>query len=160
MEKRRVVITGIGAITPYGAGTDVLWENLIKGNSCITTIENFDTEGQTVTIAGEIKDKDFDTSKYLDPKQAKRMDKYMQVGVIAADIAIKDANITISDYDPYKIGVILGSAAGGFRTFETNHLTMLDRGPTKCSPFTVPMLIVNMASGKVAEKYGLKGINK
>lgn len=160
MEKRRVVITGMGAVTPIGVGVDNFWKGLIEGKNGISTIENFDTEGQTVTIAGEIKKEDLNVEDYINPKEVKRMDRYTQLGIIAADEAIKDAGLDTAGYDPYRVGVIVSSAAGGFKAFEDGHLAMLEKGPTKCTPFTVPMLIVNMASGRISVKYGFKGLNK
>ncbi len=160
MEKRRVVITGLGAVTPCGVGVDKFWKSMLEGKSGITTIERMDTEKQTVKIAGEIKDKDFNPEDYIDPKEAKRMDRFTQFAVAAADEAIADAKLDEAGYDPYRIGVIVSSAAGGFNTFEKSHCTMIDRGPTKASPFTVPMLIVDMASGRISIKHGYKGINK
>ena len=97
---------------------------------------------------------------YINPKEAKRMDRYTQLGIIAADEAIKDAGLDTAGYDPYKVGVMVSSAAGGFKSFEDGHLAMLEKGPTKCTPFTIPMLIVNMASGRISVKYGFKGLNK
>lgn len=160
MGKRRVVITGMGAVTPIGVNVDKFWSNLVEGKNGISTIENFDLEGQTVTIAGEIKDKDLNIEEHINPKEAKRMDRYTQLGLIAADEAIKDAGLETAGYDPYRVGVIVSSAAGGFKAFEDAHLSMLDKGPTKCTPFTIPMLIVNMASGRISVKYGFKGLNK
>ena len=143
MAKRRVVITGMGAVTPCGIGVDNFWQSMINGKSGISVIEQMDTELQTVKIAAEIKDKDFNPEQYIDPKDAKRMDRYTQFAVVAADEAIKDSGLVDAGYDPYKVGVIVSSAAGGFNTFEKNHLAMIDRGPTKGSPFTIPMLIVD-----------------
>ena len=160
MGKRRVVITGMGAVTPIGVGVDKFWASLVEGKGGISTIEKFDLEGQTVTIAGEIKDKDLNVEDYINPKEAKRMDRYTQLGIIAADEAIKDAGLDTAGYDPYKVGVMVSSAAGGFKSFEDGHLAMLEKGPTKCTPFTIPMLIVNMASGRISVKYGFKGLNK
>ena len=160
MEKRRVVVTGLGVVTPCGVGVDNFWKSMLEGKSGITTIERMDTEKQTVKIAGEIKDKDFNPEDYIDPKEAKRMDRFTQFAVAAADEAIADAKLDEAGYDPYRIGVIVSSAAGGFNTFEKSHCTMIDRGPTKASPFTVPMLIVDMASGRISIKHGYKGINK
>ena len=160
MTKRRVVITGMGAVTPCGIGVDNFWQSMINGKSGISLIEQMDTELQTVKIAAEIKDKDFDPEQYIDPKDAKRMDRYTQFAVVAADEAIKDAGLVDAGYDPYKVGVIVSSAAGGFKTFEKNHIAMINKGPTKGSPFTIPMLIVDMASGRISMRYGFKGVNK
>ena len=160
MTKRRVVITGMGAVTPCGIGVQNFWNSMIEGKSGVSTIENMPLEGHTVTIAAEIKDKDFNPDDYLNPKEAKRMDRFTQFAMVAADEAIKDAGIDDANIDPYRIGVIVSSAAGGFKTFEQNHLAMINRGPTKGSPFTVPMLIVDMASGRISMAHGYKGVNK
>ncbi len=160
MTKRRVVITGLGAVTPCGIGVDNFWKAMLEGKSGVSTIERINTEGQAVKIAAEIKDKDFNPEDYIDPKDAKRMDRFTQFGIVAADEAIADAGLDEAGYDPYRIGVIVSSAAGGFHTFEKNHLAMIEKGPTKGSPFTVPMLIVDMASGRVSIKHGYKGVNK
>ncbi len=160
MTKRRVVITGMGAVTPIGIGVDKFWDALLAGKSGVSLIESIDTERHTVKIAGEIKDKDFNPEDYLDPKDAKRMDRFTQFAMVAADEAIADSGIDEADIDPYRIGVIVSSAAGGFKTFEKNHIAMIEKGPTKGSPFTVPMLIVDMASGRISMKHGYKGINK
>ena len=160
MTKRRVVITGMGAVTPCGIGVDNFWSAMVNGKSGISLIESMDTELQSVKIAGEIKDKDFNPVDYIDAKDAKRMDRYTQFAVVAADEAIKDAKLDEADYDPYRVGVIVSSAAGGFKTFEKNHLAMINRGPTKGSPFTIPMLIVDMASGRISMRHGFKGVNK
>ena len=160
MTKRRVVITGMGAVTPIGIGVDKFWNALLAGKSGVSLIESIDTERHTVKIAGEIKDKDFNPEDYLDPKDAKRMDRFTQFAMVAADEAIADSGIDEADIDPYRIGVIVSSAAGGFKTFEKNHIAMIEKGPTKGSPFTVPMLIVDMASGRISMKHGYKGINK
>ncbi len=160
MNKRRVVITGLGAVTPCGIGVDNFWKAMLEGKSGVSTIERINTEGQAVKIAAEIKDKDFNPEDYIDPKDAKRMDRFTQFGIVAADEAIADAGLDEAGYDPYRIGVIVSSAAGGFHTFEKNHLAMIEKGPTKGSPFTVPMLIVDMASGRISIKHGYKGVNK
>ncbi len=157
MSKRRVVVTGMGAVTPFGVGVKALWDNLVEGNSGISLTEGL-SEGHTVLISGQVKD--FDPEQYINPKDAKRMDRYTQFGLIAADEAIADAKLEGADIDPYRIGVIVSSAAGGFRTLEKSHKSILDRGPTKCSPFTIPMMIADMASGRISMKYGFKGVNK
>lgn len=158
MEKRRVVVTGIGAISPYGVGVKALWDNMIAGKSAISMIEGIDLTGHTVHIGGEIKN--FDVSAYMDSKEAKKMDRYMQFALAAADEAVKDAKLDIEKLDPYRFGVVVGSAAGGFQTIEKNHKMMIERGPTKCSPFTIPMIIADMGAGRIAIKYGAKGLNK
>lgn len=158
MSKRRVVVTGIGAISPYGVGADTLWNNLKAGKSGISTIENIPLDGHTVHIAGEIKN--FDENEYIDPKEAKKMDRYIHFAMVAADEAVKDSGITTANVDPYRYGVIVGAAAGGFKTIEKSHLSMISRGPTKCSPFTIPMIICDMGAGRISIKYGAKGVNK
>ena len=160
MTNRRVVITGLGAVTPLGVGIDKFWNNLIAGNSGVSNIENMPLDGHLVTFAAEIKNKDFNPEELLGPKEAKRMDRFTQFAIVAADEAIADSGINEANIDPYRIGVIVSAAAGGFNTFEKNHIAMLDRGPTKCSPFTVPMLIADMASGRISMKHGYKGVNK
>ncbi len=160
MTKRRVVITGMGAVTPCGIGVDKFWNSMLQGKSGVSLIEAIDTERHTVKIAAEIKDKDFNPEDYMDSKDAKRMDRFTQFAMVAADEAIADAKLDEAGIDPYRIGVIVSSAAGGFKTFEKNHIAMIEKGPTKGSPFTVPMLIVDMASGRVSMKHGYKGVNK
>ena len=158
MTKRRVVITGMGAVSPFGVGVDVLWNSLISGKSGISLTEAMDTTKHTVKISGECKT--FDPEQYIDPKEAKKMDRFTQFAIVAADEAIKDAKLEGIDVDPYRIGVMVSSAAGGFKTFEKSHKAIIDRGPTKCSPFTIPMMIVDMPSGRISMKYGYKGVNK
>lgn len=160
MSKRRVVVTGMGAVTPFGVGVDNLWKNITAGNSGIGSITAIELEKHSVHIAGEVKD--FDPLEHFDPKEVKKTDRFTQFALVAAEEAVKDSGLDIenSDLDPYRVGVIVGSAAGGFDTFEKQHQAMLDRGPTKCSPFTVPMLIVNIPAGKISMKYGAKGLNK
>ena len=159
MAKRRVVITGLGAVTPFGVGTDKFWQSLVEGKSGISTSESIDISKHVCKISGEVKN--FNPEEYIDPKEAKKMDRFIQFALVAADEAVKDAKLEeVHDVDPYKIGVIVSSAAGGFRTFEDNHVRILEKDPNKCSPFTIPMMIVNMASGRISMKYGFKGINK
>ena len=160
MTKRRVVITGLGAVTPCGINVKDFWNSMLNGKSGVSTFEAISTEGHAVTIAAEIKAKDFNPEDFLDAKEAKRMDRFTQFAMVAADEAIADSGIDDANIDPYRIGVIVSSAAGGFKTFEQNHLKMMNYGPTKGSPFTVPMLIVDIASGRVSIKHGYKGLNK
>lgn len=158
MTKKRVVITGLGAVSPFGVGVDKLWNSLIEGKSGIGTTSAIDLERHPVKISGEVKD--FNPEEYMDAKEAKKMDRFTQFAVVASDEAIKDAKLLEAGIDPYRIGVIVSSAAGGFIAFEKNHIAIIERGPTKCSPFTIPMMIVDMASGRVSIKYGFKGPNK
>lgn len=162
MSKRRVVITGMGTVTPYGIGVDKLWENMVAGKSGISHIEGMDLSRHVVTIAGEVKDRDFPILDYMDSKEAKRTDKYVQFAIVAAQEAFDDAKLkeVVEKEDPYRIGVIVSSAAGGFRTFEKSHADIINRGPSKCSPFTIPMIIADMAAGRISMRFGLKGVNK
>ena len=159
MTKRRVVITGMGAVTPFGVGVDKFWSSLVEGKSGISTSELIDIDKHVVKISGEVKN--FNPEEYMDPKEAKKTDRFVQFALVAADEAIKDAKLDdLKDIDPYRVGVIVSSAAGGFITFEENHVRILEKGPNKCSPFTIPMMIVNMPSGRISIKYGFKGLNK
>ena len=160
MTKRRVVITGMGVVTPCGIGVEKFWDSMLNGKSGVSLIESIDTEKHTVKIPGEIKDKDFNPEDYMSSKDANRMDRFTQFAMVASDEAIADAGLDEAGIDPYRIGVMVSSAAGGFKTFEKNHMAMIQKGPTKGSPFTVPMLIVDMASGRVSMKHGYKGVNK
>ena len=158
MDKRRVVITGLGAVTPFGVGVEKFWESLKAGKSGISTSESIDISKHVVYISGEVKD--FHPEEYMEPKAAKKMDRFIQFAMVAADEAIKDSKLDVEKEDPYRVGVIVSSAAGGFKTFEENHIRIIEKGPNKCSPFTVPMMIVNMPSGNISMKYGFKGLNK
>lgn len=159
MTMKRVVITGLGVVSPYGVGVDKLWANLVEGKSGISVPDLVDIEKHVVKIAGEVKN--FNPDDYIDPKDAKKMDRFIQFAMVAADEAVKDANLEdIGDIDPYRIGVMVSSAAGGFITFEENHKRIIEKGPNKCSPFTIPMMIVNMPSGRISIKHGFKGVNK
>ncbi|MBR3604769.1 MAG: beta-ketoacyl-ACP synthase II [Candidatus Gastranaerophilales bacterium] len=156
--KRRVVVTGMGCVSPFGVGVDTLWENLKKGNSGIRKLTVIDTEKHLVQIGGEVPE--FDTTPYCDPKDARRMDKFILCSVVAADLAMQDANFDLEKEDMTRFGVIAGSAAGGLDTIQKNHETMQTRGYHKCSPFMVPMMITNMAAGKISIKYGVRGMSK
>lgn len=159
MTKRRVVITGLGAVSPFGVGVDKFWSSLVEGKSGISESELIDVSKHVVKISGEVKN--FNPEDYIEPKDAKKMDRFIQFAMVAADEAIEDAKLhEVTDVDPYKIGVVVSSAAGGFHTFEESHIRILEKGPNKCSPFTIPMMIVNMASGRISMKHGFKGINK
>lgn len=159
MTKKRVVITGLGVVSPYGVGVDKLWSSLVEGKSGISVPDIVDIDKHVVKIAGEVRD--FNPEEYMDPKDAKKMDRFIQFAMVAADEAVKDAKLeNLEEIDPYRVGVIVSSAAGGFITFEENHKRIIEKGPNKCSPFTIPMMIVNMPSGRISMKYGFKGLNK
>lgn len=160
MEKRRTVITGIGAITPYGIGVDKLWDAVKNGKSGITFVPapRIDEEKQTTHVYGVVPE--YDETQYMDIKETKRLDDFIKYALVASEEAMKESGLNMENEDEYRVGCLVSSAAGGHHTIEENHITMLNRGYTKCSPFTIPAMIVNMAAGKVAIKYGLKGVNK
>jgi len=153
--KHRVVITGMGAVTPIGNGIEKFWSNVKKGCCGVDFIQSFDTADFKVKIAAEVKD--IDKNNILDFKEAKRMDRFSQMAMIAADEAIKDSglerNIKGNDW-----GIILGTGIGGFSTVEKENEKIITKGPKRVSPFFIPMAISNIASANVAIKYGLKGI--
>ncbi len=158
MSKRRVVVTGMGCVTPYGIGVDTLWENLINAKSGIKE-HNLDKEKHLVKVAGQVP-ADINTDSYLDAKEAKRLDKSIIYAVIAAEEALRDSKLNLEEDDLTRIGTIVSTAAGGLVVVTTGYKEMLNRGFHKCSPFTVPMMIANMASGKITIKYGLRGPSK
>ena len=161
MTKKRVVVTGMGVVSPFGVGAEKLWDGVVNGKSAISKIENMgDMTGHSVLIGGEIKESVFNPVDYFEPKEAKRLDKFLQYSIVAAREAVSDSGIKESDIDPYRFGVIVGSAAGGFHTIEKSYEAMLTKGPTKCSPFTIPMLICDMCAGKISIEFGAKGVNK
>lgn len=157
METKRVVVTGLGLVTPNGIGKENFWQNLLAGKSGIGKITRFDTEDFPAKIAGEVKD--FDPSKYMDKKEAKRMDQFSQFAVAASRMALEDAGLKVGDYDPFRAGAVIGSGIGGIDTLEKQHEILLDKGVKRISPFMVPMMIVNMASAQVGINFNLKGPN-
>ena len=152
---RRVVITGLGAVTPVGIGTDEFWNSLIQGKSGIGPITRFDTENFNSKIAAEVKN--FNPEDYLDKKEAKRMDKFAQYAVAAAKLAITNGDIDLDTIDKNNIGVILGTGIGGVETFEAEHSKLLNRGPNRVSPLFIPMMISNMGTAQISMNLGLKG---
>lgn len=154
----RVVITGIGVVSSLGRDIETLWSNLTDGKSGVRLIEHFDTSDYPTKIAATIPD--FDPEQYMDRKDARRMDRFAQFGVAAATIALRDARLNIrEDMDPDRAGVSVGSGIGGLTTWEEQHRTLLEKGPKRVSPFFIPMLIANMASGQVSMMAGAKGPN-
>jgi 3-oxoacyl-[acyl-carrier-protein] synthase II len=155
--KKRVVITGLGVVSPIGSSKEVFWQSLCAGKSGISKITSFDASSYTSRIAGEIRD--FDVTACMSSKDAKRSDRFTQFAVAAACMSMDDAKIDLNAIDPYRAGSIIGSGIGGIHTIEREHRVLLNKGPSRVSPFFIPMLIVNMASGMVAIKLKLKGPN-
>lgn len=154
---KRVVITGMGCVSPFGVGVDKAWDAVTNGKSGIRQL-TIDIDKQLVKIGGEVPE--YNAEDYVDAKEAKRLDKFILYAIMAADEAAKSGNFDIEKEDPYRVGVVIGSAQGGLATMAQNHEVMLSRGYYKCSPFTVPMMIPNMAAGKVSIRLGAKGMNK
>ncbi|MCK5522727.1 MAG: beta-ketoacyl-ACP synthase II [Thiomargarita sp.] len=157
MTKRRVVITGLGAVSPVGLTVKDSWETVLAGKSGIATITNFDTEGFSVQFAGQIKG--FDVKQYLSIKEARKMDTFIHYGIAAGTQAIEDANLEITEANAERIGVAIGSGIGGLPGIEKGHNAYLKGGARKISPFFVPSNIINMIAGNLSVKYGLKGPN-
>ncbi|HLQ72615.1 MAG TPA: beta-ketoacyl-ACP synthase II [Bacillota bacterium] len=157
MENRRVVVTGLGAVTPVGNDIQTIWKNITNGQSGIDFITKVDKDQFPVHVAGEVKD--FDPSDYMDKKEAKRMDPFTQYAVAAAKMAVEDANLTIDDSNAEQVGVWIGCGIGGMDTYEKQLTRFQDKGYRRVSPFFVPMLIPDMASGQVSIHTGAKGIN-
>ncbi|EHJ06668.1 beta-ketoacyl-ACP synthase II [Staphylococcus simiae] len=156
-ENNRVVITGMGALSPIGNDVQTTWENALKGVNGIDSITRINTDDYNVHLAGELKD--FNIEDYIDKKEARRMDRFTQYAVVAAREAVKDANLEINDDTADRIGVWIGSGIGGMETFEVAHTQLMERGPRRVSPFFVPMLIPDMATGQVSIDLGAKGPN-
>lgn len=156
-KKRRVVVTGMGVLTPIGIGVKTFWGNLIEGKSGIDRITLFDTDGFESKIAGEVKG--FDPLNYMDKIEARRNDRFSQFVLAAAHEAVQDAELDLEKVDKDRTGVIIGSGVGGLQTLIDQHQLFLDKGPKRVSPFLIPMMIANIASGVVSIKYGLRGPN-
>ncbi len=155
--KKRVVITGMGVISPIGSGVELFWENVKKGKCGVSEIEAFDTTDYTVKIAAEVKD--FDPKNYMEKKEAKRQDRYCQFAVAASELAVKDSGLNVDAINNERFGVIIGSAVGGIQTIEDEIGKLNEKGPDRVSTFFIPMMLPNIASGIVAIKYKAKGIN-
>jgi len=156
--ERRVVITGLGVVTPLGHEVDLFWKNLLAGQCGIDTITAFDPSAYDTRIAAEVKN--FDPAPaFPSPKEARRTDRYSQFGIYAAWQALKDSGLDLEKADRDRIGVFIGSGIGGLRTTTEQHKILLERGPGRLSPFMIPMLISNMASGMVSMYFNLRGPN-
>ncbi|MBE0510083.1 MAG: beta-ketoacyl-ACP synthase II [Chromatiales bacterium] len=157
MSKRRVVITGMGMVSPVGLSVKESWTNILAGKSGIAPITHFDTTGFSTTFGGTVKN--FDASNYLSPKEVKKMDPFIHYGIVASMEAIKDAGLEVTEQNAERIGVAIGSGIGGLPGIEKGHEAYMKGGPRKISPFFVPSNIINMISGHVSIMYGLKGPN-
>lgn len=154
---RRVVITGMGVISPVGSNIETFWDNLRNGRHGIARIQAFDPSNSEVTVAAEVKD--FDPLDYFEKKELRRTDRYNQYAIAAAVQAVEDCGTRFQDLDPYRVGVIAGSGIGGFQSIEKEYASFLEKGGSRVSVFFIPMMIVNMAAGSISMRYGFKGIN-
>jgi 3-oxoacyl-[acyl-carrier-protein] synthase II len=154
---RRIVVTGVGLLSPVGNTVDEFWSALLQGRSGIGAITKFDTTGYPTRIAGEVRN--FDPLNFVDKKDARRLDPYLQYAVAASALAVQDAALDTGKVEATRFGVLIGSGIGGITTLLESHRNLLEKGPDRVSPFFIPMLIVNMASGLVSMRFGAKGPN-
>ncbi|NWF98187.1 MAG: beta-ketoacyl-ACP synthase II [Nitrospirae bacterium] len=157
MDKRRVVVTGLGMITPLGIGVKKSWENLIAGKSGIRRITQFDASSFPTQIAGEVEG--FNPEDYIEPKEIKKMDRFIHFAIAAAQMAMDDSGLKITEANAERTGVIVGSGIGGLNSIEYYHNVYLQKGPRRITPFFIPMLVVNLASGQISIRFGAKGPN-
>ncbi|HUJ69501.1 MAG TPA: beta-ketoacyl-ACP synthase II [Syntrophorhabdales bacterium] len=155
--KRRVVITGLGLTTPLGVGLDNVWQKIVDGVSGVAAITRFDASAHETKIAAEVKD--FNPEDYVNPREVRRMDLFIQYALAATKIAVEGAGLDMAKEDGERVGVIVGTGLGGLPTLEKYHSVLLERGPGRISPFFIPMLIANEAPGNIAIHYGIKGPN-
>ncbi|NCP77729.1 MAG: beta-ketoacyl-ACP synthase II [Desulfuromonadales bacterium] len=154
---RRVVVTGLGVVSPLGTGVEKTWDGLIHGRSGIDRITRFDASDLPTQIAGEVRD--FNPEEYIDKKEIKKMDLFIQYGLAASGEALADSGFEITSENAERVGVIVGSGLGGLPTIEHYHSVLLERGYKKITPFFIPMLIINLAPGQIAIRFGAKGPN-
>ncbi len=156
-KNRRVVVTGVGLVSPLGVGTEPTWQGLLDGASGIATLTRFDASDYPARIAGEVDG--FDPLDYVSKKDAKKSDTFIHYAIAAADFAMADSGLEIGDSNRERVGVVIGSGIGGLPVIEAMHKTLLDRGPSRVSPFFIPSLIVNLAAGQVSIRFGAQGPN-
>jgi 3-oxoacyl-[acyl-carrier-protein] synthase II len=154
---RRVVVTGLGTLSPVGNTADEFWTALVQGRSGVGMITRFDTTGYPTRIAGEVRN--FDPLNFVDKKEARRLDPYLQFAIASAVLAVQDAALDTGKVDGNRFGVLIGSGIGGISTLLESHRNLIEKGPDRVSPFFIPMLIANMASGLVSMRFGAKGPN-
>lgn len=157
MGKKRVVVTGVGIVTPLGIGVEKSWEGLIEGRSGVRRLTHFDSSAFATQIAGEIEG--FNPEDYIEPKEVKKMDRFIHLAIAASDMAMKDSGLKVTEANTEKVGVIIGSGIGGLPAIEHYHSVLLERGPRRITPFFIPMLIINLAAGQVSIRFGAKGPN-
>lgn len=157
MEERRVVVTGLGAVSPLGNDVKTTWDNITSGKSGVRIATKVDVDQYPSKVAAEVKD--YNPQQYIDKKDARKMDPFTQYAVSAANMAVEDAELTIDDEIADRVGVWIGSGIGGMKTWEEQHIKLLEKGPRRVSPFFVPMMIPDMAAGQVSIQLGAKGIN-
>lgn len=157
MSKRRVVVTGLGLITPLGNDVETSWNNILNGKSGIANLEHFDTSAYSTRFGGSVKD--FDVTEYMLAKEARKMDLFIQYGMAAGAQAIADAGLEVTDKNAHRIGLAVGSGIGGVSFIEKNHTALTGSGPRKISPFFVPGTVINMVAGNLSIKYGMQGPN-
>ena len=155
--ERRVVVTGAGVVSPVGSTIEEFWDSLISGRSGVKLLDYFDTTDYSSKVAGMVKG--FSAEDYFSPKETKRMDKFVQFALAASKMALDGSGIDLEKIDRERAGVLIGSGVGGMTSIEEQHIIFLEKGPRRLSPFFIPMLIINMASGMVAMNYGFKGPN-
>jgi len=155
--KNRVVITGVGAVSPLGVSAEALWDGLLAGRSGVGPITLFDTDGYPVTFAGQVDD--FDPSPWVDGKEIKKLDRFLQFAIAATDMALEDSGFEVTDSNADDVGVYIGSGVGGLNTVCDAVMILEDRGPRRVSPFVIPKILINMASGHVSIRTGARGPN-
>ena len=154
---RRVVITGVGLVSPLGIGTEESWQAILAARPGISRIEQFDATDFNCRIAGEIKN--FDPSRYIERKEIKKMGRFIQLGIAATEFALEQSGVRVDAHNAERVGVYIGSGIGGFEVIEREHKTLLEKGPSRISPFFIPATIINLASGYVSIRTGAKGPN-
>ncbi len=157
MNRRRVVVTGLGLVSPVGIGVEESWSALVAGRSGIGPLTLFDASTFPTRIAGEVKG--FDPTKFMDRKEARRNDRFIQFALAAADMAVKDSGLDMSKEDPERVGCIVGAGIGGLGSIEEEHKVFLEKGVRRIGPFFIPSLIINLAPGQISLRYGMKGPN-
>lgn len=157
VDKRRVVVTGLGLITPLGLSVETSWQNLVNGKSGIRRITSFDVSAFPTQIAGEVDN--FNPEDYVELKEVKKMDRFIHFAVAAATLAMNDSGIKITNSNSDRVGVLVGSGMGGLHAIEYYHSVLLEKGPRRITPFFIPMLTINLAAGQISIKFGAKGPN-